>query len=76
MYRFCGPSRAFWDWSRVGSFPAGTVAPCYRRCVGGKSCRKLCDNAHAKNQFCNTKCRNYYNVKVFRKNELFIWINY
>lgn len=31
-----------------------------------KNCGKVYYNPHAKSEFCGTKCRNYYNVKVFR----------
>lgn len=31
-----------------------------------KNCGKVYYNTHAKSEFCGTKCRNYYNVKVFR----------
>lgn len=34
-----------------------------------KNCGKLYYNPHAKSEFCGTKCRNYYNVKAFRKKE-------
>lgn len=33
-----------------------------------KNCGKVYYNPHAKSEFCGTKCRNYYNVKTFRKN--------
>ena len=32
-----------------------------------KNCGKVYYNTHAKSEFCGTKCRNYYNVKVFRE---------
>ena len=32
-----------------------------------KTCGKVYYNTHAKSEFCGTKCRNYYNVKVFRE---------
>lgn len=35
-----------------------------------KNCSKVYYNPHAKSEFCGTKCRNYYNVKAFRKREL------
>ena len=31
-----------------------------------KNCGKVYYNTHSKSEFCGTKCRNYYNVKVFR----------
>ncbi len=34
-----------------------------------KNCGKVYYNTHAKSEFCGTKCRNYYNVKVFREKE-------
>lgn len=34
-----------------------------------KNCGKVYYNTHAKSEFCGTKCRNYYNVKVFRKRD-------
>lgn len=34
-----------------------------------KNCGKVYYNTHAKSEFCGTKCRNYYNVKVFRERE-------
>ena len=34
-----------------------------------KNCGKVYYNPHAKSEFCGTKCRNYYNVKAFRKKE-------
>ena len=34
-----------------------------------KNCGKVYYNPHAKSEFCGTKCRNYYNVKVFRNKE-------
>lgn len=34
-----------------------------------KNCGKVYYNPHAKSEFCGTKCRNYYNVKAFRKRE-------
>ena len=42
---------------------SGPVVP-LRRC---KNCGKVYYNSHAKSEFCGTKCRNYYNVKVFRE---------
>ncbi|MPN11898.1 hypothetical protein SDC9_159207 [bioreactor metagenome] len=35
-----------------------------------KNCSKVYYNPHAKSEFCGTKCRNYYNVRAFRKREL------
>jgi hypothetical protein len=32
-----------------------------------KNCGKVYYNSHAKSEFCETKCRNYYNVKAFRE---------
>ena len=32
-----------------------------------KNCGKVYYNSHVKSEFCSTRCRNYYNVKVFRK---------
>lgn len=32
-----------------------------------KNCGKVYYNSHAKSEFCSARCRNYYNVKVFRK---------
>jgi len=32
-----------------------------------KNCGKVYHNPHAKSEFCGVKCRNYYNVKAFRK---------
>ena len=32
-----------------------------------KNCGMVYHNPHAKSEFCSTKCRNYYNVKVFRE---------
>lgn len=34
-----------------------------------KNCGQVFYNAHAKSEFCGTKCRNYYNVKVYRQRE-------
>ena len=34
-----------------------------------KNCGKVYYNGHAKSEFCGTKCRNYYNVKLFRNRE-------
>lgn len=34
-----------------------------------KNCGKVYYNTHVKSEFCGTKCRNYYNVKVFRERE-------
>lgn len=34
-----------------------------------KNCGKVYYNPHAKSEFCGTKCRNYYNVKAFRKKD-------
>lgn len=34
-----------------------------------KNCSKVYYNPHAKSEFCGTKCRNYYNVKLFRERE-------
>ena len=34
-----------------------------------KNCGKVCCNTHVKSEFCGAKCRNYYNVKVFREQE-------
>lgn len=34
-----------------------------------KNCGQIYYNTHAKSEFCGTKCRNYYNVKVFRAKE-------
>ena len=34
-----------------------------------KNCGKVYYNTHAKSEFCGTKCRNYYNVKVFREKD-------
>ena len=34
-----------------------------------KNCGKVYYNTHAKSEFCGAKCRNYYNVKVFRERE-------
>ena len=31
-----------------------------------KNCGKVYYNSHAKSEFCGVKCRNYYNVKLFR----------
>lgn len=31
-----------------------------------KNCGKVYYNTHAKSEFCGVRCRNYYNVKVFR----------
>lgn len=31
-----------------------------------KNCGKVYYNSHAKSEFCGARCRNYYNVKVFR----------
>jgi hypothetical protein len=42
--------------------PAGPLKVC-------KNCGKVYYNPHAKSEFCGTKCRNYYNVKVFRGKE-------
>lgn len=41
------------------SGPAITLKKC-------KNCGKVYYNCHAKSEFCEAKCRNYYNVKVFR----------
>lgn len=41
-------------------------APVLKVC---KNCGKIYYNSHAKSEFCGTKCRNYYNVKVFRERE-------
>lgn len=35
-----------------------------------KNCGKVYYNPHAKSEFCGTRCRNYYNVKVFREKKL------
>lgn len=32
-----------------------------------KNCGKVYYNSHAKSEFCSARCRNYYNVKVFRE---------
>lgn len=32
-----------------------------------KNCGKVYYNTHAKSEFCGPRCRNYYNVKVFRE---------
>lgn len=32
-----------------------------------KNCGRIYYNAHAKSEFCSTRCRNYYNVKAFRQ---------
>jgi len=32
-----------------------------------KNCGKVYYNPHAKSEFCGTKCRNYYNVNIFRE---------
>jgi len=32
-----------------------------------KNCGKVYYNAHAKSEFCEAKCRNYYNVRAFRE---------
>lgn len=34
-----------------------------------KNCGKIYYNSHAKSEFCGTKCRNQYNVKMFRLRE-------
>lgn len=34
-----------------------------------KNCGKVYYNSHTKSEFCETKCRNYYNVKAFRERE-------
>lgn len=34
-----------------------------------KNCGKVYYNSHAKSEFCGTKCRNYYNVRLFRERE-------
>ena len=34
-----------------------------------KNCGKVYYNSHVMSEFCGTKCRNYYNVKAFRKRE-------
>jgi len=34
-----------------------------------KNCGKVYYNSHAKSEFCGTKCRNSYNIRVFRKKE-------
>jgi len=34
-----------------------------------KNCGKVYYNSHAKSEFCGTRCRNYYNVKLFRSRE-------
>ncbi len=34
-----------------------------------KNCGKVYYNPHAKSEFCGTKCRNYYNVRLFRERE-------
>ena len=34
-----------------------------------KNCGKVYYNGHAKSEFCGTKCRNYYNVKLFRNRD-------
>ncbi len=34
-----------------------------------KNCGKVYYNTHAKSEFCGARCRNYYNVKVFRERE-------
>ena len=34
-----------------------------------KNCGKVYYNTHAKSEFCGARCRNYYNVKVFRSRE-------
>lgn len=41
-------------------------APVLKIC---KNCGKVYYNTHAKSEFCGIKCRNYYNVKVFRERE-------
>lgn len=33
-----------------------------------RNCGKVYYNNHAKSEFCSARCRNYYNVKVFRRN--------
>ena len=40
--------------------------PGLRMCT---NCGKVYYNGHAKSEFCGTKCRNYYNVKLFRNRE-------
>lgn len=33
-----------------------------------RNCGRVYYNSHAKSEFCGARCRNYYNVKAFRKN--------
>ena len=55
--------------------PAGTVRSHIHRhpnIPGAKVCKncgKVYYNTHAKSEFCGARCRNYYNVKVFRERE-------
>ena len=34
-----------------------------------KNCGKVYYNSHAKSEFCGSRCRNYYNVRVFREKQ-------
>lgn len=34
-----------------------------------RNCGKVYYNSHAKSEFCGVKCRNYYNVRVFREKQ-------
>lgn len=34
-----------------------------------KNCGKVYYNSHAKSEFCGSRCRNYFNVRVFRERE-------
>ena len=49
-------------YARLISEPAGPLKVC-------KNCGKVYYNSHAKSEFCSTRCRNYYNVRVFRERE-------
>ncbi len=35
-----------------------------------RNCGKVYYNSHAKSEFCGARCRNYYNVKVFREKQI------
>lgn len=44
---------------------SGPAVP-LKKCI---NCGKVYYDGHAKSEFCGTKCRNYYNMRAFRKRE-------